>query len=159
MNLFSKKTLVTGTSIALLTATFALSPANISKTDNGINLSISTAEAATSSWEYVETKKKNTENINIATVSTAIGLATFLGFTYPVSTAFTAPATYILDKKLKTVYFKDKISMRMSGMNFQNKHEITMYSDSSYKNKVGETFTVIQNISAGPKSIIIDEEM
>ena len=40
MNLFSKKTLVTGTSIALLTATFALSPANISKTDNGINLSI-----------------------------------------------------------------------------------------------------------------------
>src|SRR5690606_27183032 len=119
-----KQLLVTGTSIALLTATFALSPANISKTDNGINLSISTAEAATSSWEYVETKKKNTENINIATVSTAIGLATFLGFTYPVSTAFTAPATYILDKKLKTVYFKDKISMRMSGMNFQNKHEI-----------------------------------
>ncbi|MEK5187250.1 hypothetical protein [Solibacillus sp. FSL W7-1324] len=60
---------------------------------------------------------------------------------------------------MKTAYFTDKISMRMSGSTFQNKHEITMYSDSSYTKKLGSTITIIENISAGPKSVIIEEEM
>ncbi len=159
MNLFGKKTLVTGTAIALLTATFALSPASLSKTNEGIKISTSTAEAATSEWVYVETKKKNTGAKNAVTIATAAGLGALLAIPVPLAGPLSAFGTIILDKSLKTAYFTDKISMRMSGSTFQNKHEITMYSDSSYTKKLGSTITIIENISAGPKSVIIEEEM
>lgn len=150
-----KKTLITGTAIALLGTTFALSPATLSKTDNGVKLSAPTAEAATSDWVYVETRKTSTKGQDIATVATATGLATLLGIYFPYSSPLSAMAVTILDKNLETAYFTDKVYMRMSGSTFQNKHEITLYSDSSYKKKV-KTLTLIENISAGPKSIELD---
>lgn len=156
MNFLGKKTLLTGTSIVLLGATFALSPANFSKTESGIKLSAPVAEAATSDWVYVETKKKNTGAKNAMTVATAAALGSLLGIALPYTSPLSAFGTIILDKSLKTAYFKDKISMRMAGSTFQNKHEITMYSDSSYTKKLGSTITIIENVSAGPKSIVIE---
>lgn len=159
MNFLGKKTLLTGTSIVLLGSTFALSPVSLSKTESGVKLSVSVAEAATSDWVYVETKKKNTGAQNAMTVATAAALASLLSIASPYAGALSTFGTIILDKSLKTAYFKDKISMRMAGSTFQNKHEITMYSDSSYTKKLGNTVTIIENVSAGPKSILIEEDM
>ncbi|MGE7997868.1 hypothetical protein ACQKOF_04195 [Lysinibacillus sp. NPDC093190] len=152
MNFLGKKTLLTGASIALLGTTFALSPVSISKTESGVKLSAPVAEAAASDWVYVETKKKDTGAQNAMTVATASALGALLGIAAPYTSPLSAFGVVILDKSLKTAYFTDKIWMRMAGSTFQNKHEITMYSDSSYKKKL-KTVTLVENISAGPKSI------
>lgn len=151
MTFFNKRSFATATTIALLTASFTLSPINISTSTKGVEISNSTAQAASSSWEYVTTKKTSTGAKNALTVATAAGLGALLGISVPYSVPLSSFGVIILDKSLKTVYFKDRISMRMYGGKFQNKHEITMYTDSSYTKKTGKTITIIETVSAGPR--------
>ena len=148
MKLFTKKAVITGTA-ALMMFSLSLTPVNLTKDSNGIQLVSSKAEA--SSWIYVDTKKRSTKASDILAKGGIASLGSLLAIPFPYTAPLSAFATVIISENMKTAYFTDKRSMRMAGHVFQTKHEIQMYSDSKYKNKKGKKITIIHNDTGGPK--------
>ncbi|PIC69492.1 hypothetical protein CSV75_14890 [Sporosarcina sp. P18a] len=148
MKLLKRKFLLTGTA-ALMMFSLSLAPVNLTKDSNGIQLVTSKAEA--SSWIYVDTKKRSTKANDILAKGGIAALGSLLAIPLPYTAPLSAFATVIISENMKTAYFIDKRSMRMAGHVFQVKHEIQMYSDSSYKKKKGKPITIIHNDIGGPK--------
>ncbi|MGD6818914.1 hypothetical protein [Metabacillus sp. 84] len=78
-----------------------------------------------------------------------------LGFALSVPTASVSNylaglVNMVVLGEYKVVYLKDHKSFRMAGATLQVKHEIEVYSDSHYQNKIGE-YEMITNDTGGPK--------
>ncbi|MDJ0333572.1 hypothetical protein [Planococcus sp. S3-L1] len=133
-----------------MVSSLALTPFNITTEGSQIQFSTNTVEAA-SGWTYVDTRKKSTKVSNTTTKAGIAAIGSALAIPLPYTAPLSAFAIVIISDNMKTAYFIDKRSMRMAGTVFQVKHEIQMFSDSSYKKKKGSTVTIIHNDTGGPK--------
>ncbi|MEK5109899.1 hypothetical protein MHI57_24870 [Cytobacillus sp. FSL K6-0129] len=156
MNLLKKKSILTGAASLIMISSLSLTPINLTKNDNQLQLVTNKAEAA-SDWIYVDTVKRSTKNNDTTTKGAIASIGALLAIPMPYTAPLSAFATVIISDNIKTAYFKDKRSMRMAGTVFQTKHEITLYTDSSYKKQKGKKVTIIHNDTGGPKSLELEK--